>query len=149
MLKQSIPKSWKEILKNNRKDIKEDLEITTITNLQELKFVTKDIYKILLKKSYIIPLHQNRWAFYFPLLNETNDIWKRIYIDIHNNIKNTKIQSLQYKIIYRVVNCRKKLFDWKIMGNKNCLTCNAEDSIQHFFIDCIPVKKFWKLLIHW
>jgi hypothetical protein len=33
--------------------------------------------------------------------------------------------------------------------DKNCPICFVEDTIQHFFIECEPVREFWRKLINW
>ncbi len=61
----------------------------------------------------------------------------------------TKLQSLQYRIIHRIVPCNKWLYNIKIKENGTCDYCNETDDIQHFFIYCENIKVFWKCFINW
>jgi hypothetical protein len=151
MIIHSIPRDWKNEIKNT-KDIEGELDGSMskqITDLQDLTFMAKDVYWILISNKYTIPVHQKRWSDEFPIMKETEDIWPRIYFGAHHNIRNVKIQSLQYKLICRIISCKKKLYDWRIVNNKNCEICGAEDSIQHFFIDCTIVKDLWRKILKW
>jgi hypothetical protein len=149
MLTNSIPKSWKTKLRGNILDTKIDKNFAKLRDLQELKFNAKQVYGILVDKKYKFPVSQFKWGQEFPLLNEIDNIWSRIYIDTHYNIRDTKMQSMQYKILCRIINCKKKLFDWKILEDKKCVVCGLEDDLQHFFIDCKNVKVFWKNVLDW
>jgi hypothetical protein len=148
MVINKIPSVWKDEIKKIDPSA-DPPEIKIVTDLQDITFSTKQIYDILTEKKYKPPIHQNKWLEYFPLFSEIENIWNRIYMDLHFNVRQTKVQSLQYKLIFRIVNCRKKLFDWNLTIDKNCPICKVEDSIQHFFIECNPVRQFWRNLIDW
>ena len=60
--------------------------------------------------------------------------------------RETKIQSLQYKILNQVYPCRSKLFKWKI--KETCLFCGDHDDLMHHFYACSE-KTFWFSFNNW
>lgn len=73
---------------------------------------------------------------------------------IHITLKytrETKIQSLQYRLVHRTIPCRNQLFQWRLTDNPNCLYCvgNHIDNNIHFFFACERVNNFWKTLLQW
>ena len=55
----------------------------------------------------------------------------------------------QYKLLNRIINCNKKLNDWKILPTATCNFCPNIDDLNHFFIHCAPVKLFWTAFYGW
>ena len=64
-------------------------------------------------------------------------------------VRETKIQSFQYKIIHRIINCNKKLYEMKIKPSPLCDHCGSVDNIPHFFVLCPIVLLFWKDFFGW
>ena len=62
---------------------------------------------------------------------------------------NTRMQSLQYKILTRIINCGKKLFDWHINDSIGCWYCTKIDDIQHYLIYCKDTSIFWHSFSNW
>ena len=80
------------------------------------------------------------WINIFPYLE--NQDWGSIYKRIFNITKEPYLQSFQYKIINRVLNCKDKLFKWKILETNMCLVCKDVDGVEHHLFYCIESKKF-------
>ena len=60
------------------------------------------------------------------------------------------MQSLQYKIINRIVPCRKWLHGQKVIESPYCKKYNDKtDDIVHHFIECNNIKNFWQSLEKW
>jgi hypothetical protein len=146
-LRKSIPKEWVITLENNNV-IKSEL-MECLIRLHNCKVDIKEVYWLLVQKKLKEPVHQKKWMDEFPLMKEVEGIWPRIYTSAHVGIREVAIQSLQYRIINRIINCQSKLYEWKITNSRNCIFCNNNDSIQHFFIDCENIKMFWKGLFSW
>jgi hypothetical protein len=144
----SIPESWKQIIKG-----KVDLTVpkdSTLVRDSILNFTAKDIYSKLIIDKICQPKCISKWANEYELLAENLDeLWYEIFYSPYKSCRDTKLQSLQYRLIYRVVNCQKKLFDWKIVDNPICKFCNNIDDIRHFFMLCGKVKKFWFDILRW
>jgi hypothetical protein len=92
----------------------------------------------------------NMWYTIFPRLTEIEDIvWYNILYALKMCVTSYKLQSFQYKIIYNIINCRKKLYEWKIINCPKCLFCAEIDNIDHYFIHCKRTQKFWNSLFNW
>ena len=53
----------------------------------------------------------------------------------------TKLISLQFKIIHNILPTQKRLHDWKISETALCQYCSDTDTLTHFFWDCSYTKK--------
>ncbi len=78
----------------------------------------------------------------FPVIN--NDLWKNIYKSPFNIVRETRLQTLQYKIIHNTIVCNQRLKRIKIKESDTCSFCNLPDDIPHYFINCEHTKAFWK-----
>ena len=53
------------------------------------------------------------------------------------------IQSFQFLVIHRIINCNDNLFKWKILDNPTCFYCTSVDTIEHHFF-IVKSLEFWK-----
>jgi hypothetical protein len=77
------------------------------------------------------------------------DDMSNIYCLAFNSVRDTKIQSLQYKILNHIYACRLKLFQWRIKQSSQCLYCDSTDTVEHHFYICLQVANFWSALDRW
>ena len=65
--------------------------------------------------------------------------------------RETKLQTFQYKIINRIIPCKKWLFDQNVIPSPYCTLCkdNCIDTILHHFIECSELRTFWRSLESW
>lgn len=63
--------------------------------------------------------------------------------------KKKQIQTLHYKIINRIITCRKFLKHIKIVGSDNCVFCSQQDSLVQFISACPQVRSFWPTVCRW
>ena len=70
--------------------------------------------------------------------------WSVIFSRPYKSVRETQLQSFQYKIIHRIIACNKKLFDMKIKDSPTCNFCNQIDDIDHFFFNCPMVQTLWR-----
>jgi hypothetical protein len=143
----NIPKAWLEILKD-KSDIPSDTDLKLVRILNG-NINAKDIYWILVDRKYKEHPSIRKWEEDYPALVEENEIWPKIYYNSYITTRETTLQSFQYRIINRTINCTKKLYDWGISSTPNCLYCGAVDNIIHFLLKCEKVKNFWKSLLSW
>ena len=96
------------------------------------------------------PIFVDKWESEYPMIKEyfTNREWRWIF-KISRIALNTKMQSLQYKIITGIINCGKKLMEWHIKDNNKCTLCGEVDDIQHYLIYCDSTSKLWTSFSHW
>jgi len=82
-------------------------------------------------------------------MDAPDTLWEDIFCTSFRTTRETKLQSLQFKLIYRVIPCAKRLYDWKLKENPNCKYCNECDDLRHFFLRCNVVEAFWKNFFNW
>jgi hypothetical protein len=118
--------------------------------IRSLNFNNKDIYSKKIMGLYRIPKHVERWEEDFPGLKEMDsEFWANIYKNSFQYCRETKLQSLQYRLINRIINCQQKLMQWKIINNSICKFCNLEDTLIHFFLQCSNTKNLWYMILNW
>ena len=152
-VKKAIPKSWVMKIIADESCLLSSVNhfnymITTGPNSVDVRFAaTKAIYDTLISSKYVTPTAVSRWTEMFEI--NKND-WPSIYKQPYIATRETKIQSLQYKIINRIVPCRKWLHDQRVIESPYCKRCNDKiDDIIHHFIECNDVKNFWQGLEKW
>ena len=147
----AIPNSWKGIIKENfmildntlRSSYEPYLKIKLI--LKPLSKITnKQIYLTLISKNIKTPTSIETWINIFPFL-ETQD-WTTIYRTSVEATEEPYLQSFQYKIINIILNCKERLYKWKITDNNKCNICNEVDSIEHHLFFCKQVIISGKML---
>ena len=148
-IRQSIPYAWRNVL----------YSVEPSENYNELFYVENGKPKALSKSYskmiywYFInkkPKTLNciyKWQEKYPTLSD--DCWAKIFKNSFRITKETKLQSLQYKIIHRVIMCKKKLNEMRILDSPLCVYCQENDDLSHFFINCPYVKEFWLAIFNW
>ena len=63
--------------------------------------------------------------------------------------RDTTLQSQQFKLLHRYVNCNLNLFKWKIINSPICKYCGLTDTIEHFYFECDKSKGFWENIKIW
>ena len=149
----AIPKIWKEKLKAHSEPMHDQKlgEIPRIKIGQKFvviqKITNKQIVNKLLKNTIKPATSIETWINLFPFL-ETED-WNQIFLRTFKITKETYLQSFQYKILHRILNCNEKLYKWKIKPKDECDECGEVDSIEHHLFYCKISTKFWKQLKDW
>ena len=154
-LHSSIPKMWKEklktisdpfqmdkIIENNEPYIKVGIDLKPLKKISNKQIVNK-----LLKNIIKTPTSIETWINMFPFL-EIED-WNQIFSRTFQITKETYLQSFQYKILNRILNCNERLQKWKIKSSNKCDDCGEVDSIEHHLYFCATSKTFWKKLKTW
>lgn len=75
--------------------------------------------------------------------------WKDICTNPFRATRETKLQSLQYKIIHRTFPCGSFLCRVRIRDSDWCRYCDATDTITHHLYRCAKVLPFWNSLSRW
>ena len=154
----SLPKHWKILLKeytsydvpvndksnndNNNKIIFVDDKYYTLS-----KITSKQIYWHILSGIIKPPTSIEKWISEFVFLNDKD--FEKYFLLPNLTVKDTKLQTFQYKILNRIFPCQSKLFTWKLAENNKCELCKEHDSITHYFYYCPASKLFWKTLTNW
>ena len=150
----AIPKVWKKSIINYNKTIipnSVDIKININNNYMTLNTIKcKDFYWHLINSKTHIPSNISKWAKYSTNLSTKLDPkWKYIYMLPFQIIKDTRLQTFQYKIINRTISCNKWLNSIKIKDTDICSYCPEEDNINHFFLLCLNCNNFWVYFNTW
>ena len=149
-IRHSLPMEWRQLIRN--KPVKSKINEPFVSLGGRIVPIcdteTNTLYKQFIKYKYKKPAGITKW-------NATatsqimDDEWSKIFQRSYQTIWETKIQSLQFKIIHRIINCNKKLFDMKIKETPKCSYCDAIDDIPHFFMRCENVLDLWTRFFNW
>ncbi len=65
--------------------------------------------------------------------------------------RETKLQSLQFKIVHRIIPCKKWLHEQKVISSPSCEMCKEEkvDDMTHHFMECSGLNNFWNIFENW
>jgi hypothetical protein len=100
---------------------------------------------MLIKKKQTSPIIKDKWK---KELSIEDSEWARVFT-IPKIIKDTKIKTLQYKILYNLIPCKLYLFRIKKSDTYICEKCNEIDNITHFMYSCTETIKFWRTFERW
>lgn len=75
--------------------------------------------------------------------------WKTFCLSSFKTVRETKIQSLQYKILNRILPCNAYLKQLRIREDDSCSFCKQADTIEHFLFLCPRVQGFWGNVCAW
>ncbi len=70
----------------------------------------------------------------FIFKEASTNVWPRIFKLLFKTVRDTKIQTFQYRIIKNIVSCDKWLHNIKIKNSPVCDYCNNVDVLLHYFI---------------
>ena len=149
----AIPKLWMTEITTCKTAGRTDAPLSVIIrndmmSVDLVSATTKKIYEYLIAKTYVRPTTLNRWQ-------ETLDIddgdWNLIFRQPYIASRETKLQSLQYKIIHRIIPCQKWLYNLKVIDSPVCQRCpsNCIDTITHHLVECGGLNNFWVDLESW
>ena len=153
----ALPLLWKRHMKqdkefNARLFTPEDDPMVVIKEVsRNLRFTNnKDVYWafIDLKTSSgkLVDVAQHYWTNMFDINQE--DLKRHYYIP-YTCCRETKIQSLQFKIVHNTYPCGLKLKHWKIRPTSSCQDCTEVDNLQHHFYRCPDMRVFWSTIEKW
>ena len=148
----SIPQVWKKKLRpvqipkegqgTDEINIKVDSKWTPLS-----KTNSKLIYESLLKQIIKPPTSINTWIEIYPFLEKFN--WTDTFILPYKVLREAHLQSFQYKILNRIINCNYNLHKWGIKESSQCIYCTSVDTVGHHLYECNACKFFWKNLEEW
>ena len=106
------------------------------------------IYEHLILEKYVRPTALDRWLEAFEI--DEND-WQAIFTQPYIATRDTKLQSLQYKIIHRIFPCKKWLHTQKVVESPLCTLCddNKIDDMLHHLAECSALNNLWSYLEKW
>ena len=112
------------------------------------KLKSLEIYWELLRNVIQLPTAIGTWVDLFPFLEGIN--WTPVFTGTNKVTSEPYLQSFQYKIINRTLNCNYNLFKWKILDHSTCNYCPLNiDTIEHHLYYCNKSKEFWEEIENW
>ena len=103
---------------------------------------SKNIYKAIRNNKNRTPTANKRWEKKYDEILDIPSFWENVFTSPFLATRETKLQSLQYKIFNKIVPTCKYLFIRKGISSPACLFCGEEDDIHHFFLFCNDVQTF-------
>ena len=62
---------------------------------------------------------------------------------IVNDLKETKLRSLAWRVLHNIYPTNILLFKMKLVPSQNCPSCGEIDFVEHFFYSCVRIKPLW------
>ena len=152
-IRQALPYEWRTLLHNSHSKLNIVPPVTVFSNkhgmcldLQSLK--SNDIYWILFDMRFegIKPRCIEKWSDYIA---PDEKQWEKIFAAPFQACKETDLQSFQYRILHRIIQCNHWLHNLKVLISPLCQKCNVDDTIIHYFIECDKLQNFWSSFANW
>jgi hypothetical protein len=144
----TLPQKWKQILSGEMEEVKiDEVLYNRLNSIKTLK--TKTIYWEILSKHHDCSSPTNihiNWMNYYNIDEST---MKNYYLLPYKVTRWTTLQALQYKIIYKIINCNYWLHKIKILDSPKCRFCDKEETLTHFLFSCKATKQFWHAMLTW
>jgi len=154
-LRQSIPYDWKKSLRGitdkdsvyNQETIMPSVQVDEDHCIDIVFLPSKDLYWLFIKgKKPKIMANEMFWENEYKVCPET---WQELYYLPYTAVRETKLQSFQYKILQLIYATGLKLSQWRIKTTSNCSLCLVTDTLAHHFVDCKRLTFFWKPFCKW
>ena len=146
----AIPKMWKLKINSTASNFVRSPNYSLILNDNIVaieKVTSKKIYCEIVKGKIKPPSALATWLNLFPFLENFN--WQKAYSLVYSITKEPYLQSFQYKVLNRSINCRYNLFKWNVLSSGKCYYCPDIDTMEHHFYYCPISKNFWQEVYIW
>ena len=144
----AIPSEWRMLINSdvvNKRFEENKYVLKNGSNTKDLlKCKTKDFYSIMIDEYCEPPVAGSKWN---ELCNNID--WEYAFSLAFKTLKDTKIHTLQYRILTNIFPCNSKLYRWKVVASPRCNLCYEIDTIEHYICECDAVKEFWNSFQLW
>ena len=137
----AIPAKWKAELNK-----KIELGTKNDSNMYE-SFITRAkastyYYKEMNKTDKVLITANDKWQKIIPKLE--CDMYFTAFKNVYKITNNSKLRSLQYRILHNALVFNDRLYKWKITSSDNCNNCNLEkENLWHFYSECTFAQNIW------
>ena len=148
-LKSALPKSWLKVIRDNSPSVHNPtpLSLKIQNKKKEARHLKcKDFYWEFVSKKFVVSKSIQKWEEYYYYLDFD---WKYLFKLPYLVARETKLQSLQFKVLNRYIPCKDVLNSWGKEESNKCLTCNQIEDLEHYFCDCDNIRPFWISFNHW
>jgi hypothetical protein len=144
----TLPHKWKDILQGIEPENKADILLyMKLHRFQKLK--SKDIYWIIIENNHDCNTPSNAQIYWQTKYNLNNEQMEKIHKQPYKSTNRTNLQSMQYKILNKIINCNYWLHKLTIKDTPKCRFCLEDETVEHFFYGCKVTKAFWKAFQTW
>ncbi len=145
-IRSSIPIEWKETLQQCSL-MPQNIPSGNIKINNKMKSIEtvncKSFYWHLIKIDVHNPSSVKQWSNQYPIFKEAStNAWPRIFKLPFITVRDTKIQTLQYRLVQKTIPYSTWLHNIKIKNCSVCDYCMNVDDLSHFFIRCLKVNEF-------
>jgi hypothetical protein len=152
-LKDSIPKTWRNIIRQQNEVITEPQlhyppEILVNSKTKSIvKCKNNELYWILVNNKQCKPIILEKWR--TKLNTEIDDKDWNIIFTIPKVVRDTKLRAFQYKVLFNLIICKSYLHKIGKASDNLCDKCHNVDDIIHFLHDCEETSTFWLHFTRW
>ena len=144
----AIPKTWKQLLKNNR-PIPNQNRLTFYEKFQNKLSSTSAIYNYIIDSPYLVNESKIKWE---VILQKPMD--NKFFCNIFEKIRHItlcgKLRSFQYRLLNHAILTNKRLFKKKEVDTEKCTFCRLEtETITHHLWECPTAQHIWQNLKDW
>ena len=140
----AIPRKYKLYFKENRANLKTDVNFTFANMMSKRKDLSKTVYRSLLKVESMEALKQ-RWRKDTCETLET-DGFMQYHREIYVITNVPKLRSFQYRMLHRAIITNVNLYRWGRRDDMLCTFCNQEpETYRHLFVMCTEIRNLWIL----
>lgn len=145
----AIPKSWKNAIKNNIKDLKEDPSYELQYD-RLLDKCTATIYKTLITNEQAMRDVYEKWVQKVGNTMISYEAYLQYFQETHHLTPSPKFRSFQFWLLHRKIFLNKILKIWGLTSSDQCTYCGDDyETIEHFFVDCSYTTRFWTAFSNW
>lgn len=151
----NIPSHWHNLISANWQPLPQHgPDIYMSLNQEGPQIVSalpaKRMYKCLVSQEQITSASFRKWSKGIDNIKVDNEHeWQEMCSRTFSSSRETKLQSLQYKLLNRIVPCGVHLKQIRIRDTDECNYCQSRDTIVHFFCQCQQVCAFWNKVCTW
>ena len=154
-IQKSLPKAWVKIIQKTKITVNINISDITIKINNKVKplYLIKcnEFYWHIIKDLKHIPKNTVNWENTLNIVKDNSLNWEKLHCLPFKTIRETKIQSLQYRILHKTIQCNEWLQNLTTKQSNICELCNQDeiDTISHYLITCPANMTFWISLIQW
>ena len=150
-LQKAIKKEWQNNIKLHKFEPSGQLDDGPYLTVNRVSkpLTSQHIYWELINPQSKPPSSLDIWVDLFPFLDKLD--WSNIFTLVNRITCEPYLQTFQYKVLNRTLNCRYNLYKWKISQSPFCRHCNGThvDTIEHHLFWCHKSCEFWHELESW
>ena len=134
----ALPKNW---IKSDIPDEPTNKKSKLCFDVGSSSGSVSQIRKYIVNNKYDVPKSVEKWNAYLG-----NQSFNKTWWTNAEYTKDTKLKSLQYKILHRIYPTNCMLEKMRISLSNKCVYCDEIDSLEHFFFSCGEINCLWKYI---